>query len=60
MVKFLILLAGIILGGLFIGGLLFSIFGKGTSGPNISEQTTYTWLGRIIGLIIAAIIASNL
>jgi hypothetical protein len=60
MTKFLILVAGVFGGDLIIGGLLFSILGKGISGPSRDEEKKYTWAGRIIGFIIAVIIVSNL
>ena len=45
------LIAGYILGDLIIGGILFSLLGQG-SNPTSGEKITYSWIGRIIGVII--------
>ncbi len=58
--KYLLIPVGYFLGSLLIGGLFYSIFSNSAGGPNKMEEEKYSWIGRIIGVIIAIIIISNM
>lgn len=53
---FIAVIIGWFVGEFLIGGVLFSVFGGGKINPNKSDERTYTWIGRIIGVVISAAI----
>lgn len=48
------------MGSLVLGGLFYSISGSNSGKSSAVEKETYTWIGRIVGIIIATAIVVSI
>jgi hypothetical protein len=58
--KFLLIPVGYYMGSLVLGGLFYSISGSNSGKSSAVEKETYTWIGRIVGIIIATAIVVSI